>query len=309
MTHPQALGWTPITTRSGRVSVPPLRLGIIDPKDAGQLCVDYDYETEKHEHALALANGVDLINADDPKNYVEAMESVGAVHWSKACDDEYNGFIKNNTWELVDLPKGRRALGMQWVFTTKLKEDGTVDKHKARTVVRGDQQRPGNDFNPNNIYAPVVGIITLRIILSIVCILNYELFQMDVTQAFLHATVNEEIYVKQIQGYDDGTGRVCKLLKALYGIKQAPHEWNELLHEFMKSNGWCAIESDSCVYHRLSATNQIMIIAVFVDDLITGVATNDVNEYNEFKLLFMNRFTTKDLGDAKWILKMSVQRD
>ena len=308
----------PIATRSsGRISRKVNRYGMVDESDIGQLCYENENECITNDvsdlyddnSALIITNGVDLVNADDPKNYTEAMESVGAIHWSNACDAEYNGFIMNNTWELVPLPTGCHAVGTQWVFTTKLNQNGEVEKYKARAVVRGDQQRAGNDYDSNNIYAPVVGMITLRILLSIVCILNYELFQMDVTQAFLHALIKEVIYVKQLQGYDDGTGRVCRLNKAMYGTKQAPYEWNDVLHKFMIDNGWKCIWSDPCLYIRISSHGLFMYLAIYVDDLIAAIATMDVIEWNEFKVLFMNRFTTKDLGEAKWILKMEIKRD
>jgi hypothetical protein len=198
---------------------------------------------------------------------------------------------------------------MRWVFAAKYNSDGTIERYKARGVVRGDQQRPGIDYDPNNIYAPVVGITTLRLILAIATILDYEIYQMDVKTAFLNATIHDELYMKQPQGYNDGTDRVCKLLKAMYGTKQAPFEWNELLHAFMLSQSWTPCISDPCIYFYLSKTGNIMIFAVFVDDCISIVSTYDIDEYNVFKTIFMNQYHTTDLGNAEFILKIKITRN
>ena len=322
--------------RSGRSSVKVNRLGMVDERDIGDyyggdnyglsvqtdvlnytfnndLLYDDDalvigYYIDSNE-AFYIGDNIDLIQADHPRNYTEAMESVGAEKWLIAMNLEMDGLHQNNVLQLCDKPLHKRALGTQWVLATKLNSNGTIDKYKARLVVRGDQQCPGIDYDTNNIYAPVVGIISLRMVLTIVCILDYELYQMDVTQAFPNADVNEEIYIRQPQGYDDGTGRVYRLLKALYGIVQAPFLWNQLLDAFMVSCGWVACISDPCVYTFVSQTGNIMLFCAYVDDCLGACASVDIAEYNCFKVLFMNRFRTKDLGECQWILKMELKRN
>ena len=103
---------------------------------------------------------------------------------------------------------------------------GNPIKLKSRLVVQGFSQRPGFDYNLERLYAPVVRLEALRIVLSIAAILNWEIEQVDVVGTYLNAELDEDIYMRQPDGFDDGTGRVCKLLKGLYGLKQSGFLWH-----------------------------------------------------------------------------------
>ena len=112
--------------------------------------------------------------------------------------DEMESLQKNHTYEVVKLPKGKKALKNKWVF--KLKKDGSgVVKHKARLVVKGFLQKKGIDFD--EIFSPVVKMASIRIILGLVASMNLELEQMDVKIAFLHGDLHEEIYMEQPEGF------------------------------------------------------------------------------------------------------------
>ena len=161
---------------------------------------------------------------DDPKTFGEAMRSIDAPFWKEAINNEMNSLKENKTWFLTDLPPGCRSIGCKWIFRKKLRTDGSVDKFKARLVVIGCQQVEGVDFFDT--YSPVSKITTIRVLIVVTCIFNLQIRQMDVKTAFLNGDLEEEIYMKQPEGFikSGKENKVCKLVKSLYGLKQAPKQ-------------------------------------------------------------------------------------
>ena len=171
------------------------------------------------ENTQAKFNG--MVNLDDyilsaiedePKSYHEALNSNESYQWKKAMDEEINSLKQNNTWVLVDPPQNCKVIGCKWVLKKKLNKEGLVARYKARLVAKGCSQTKGIDYNET--FAPVVKYKSLRIILALVTILNYELNQMDLQTAFLNAAIEEDVYMEQPEGYQKGgVKKVCKLLK------------------------------------------------------------------------------------------------
>jgi hypothetical protein len=153
---------------------------------------------------------------------VKYDEAVKDIKWRKAMDAEIQAIEKNNTWELVALPKGMKKIGVKWVFKTKLNEKGEVDKHKARLVVKGYAQRQGIDYS--EVFSPVARWDTIRMLLSLAALRGWEVFQLDVKSAFLHGELKEVVYIEQPEGYirKGEEQKVYQLKNALYGLKQAP---------------------------------------------------------------------------------------
>jgi hypothetical protein len=198
-------------------------------------------------------------------------------------------------------------IGSKWVYKKKLKSDGTVERYKARVVAQGFSQREGIDYNET--FAPVVRYKTLRILMVIAANLNLELHQLDVETAFLNASIKELVYMKQPKGYEKGN-LVCKLNKTIYGIKQAPHEWNNELNNFIVDElGFIRCKSDTCIYVKRSKSNKIFIITIFVDDIIAAFDDSDMNEWLEYKNHMSTKYKIRDLGEVEWILQMKVTRD
>ena len=137
-------------------------------------------------------------------------------------DEEVNSLLENQTWKLMELPKGRKALANKWVYRLKHEENSVEPRYKARLVVKGYAQKEGIDFN--EIFSPVVKLTSIRVVLGLVVIMNLELQQLDVKTAFLHGDLDEEIYMQQPEGYEiqGKENLVCRLKKSLYGLKQAP---------------------------------------------------------------------------------------
>ncbi|GJP31018.1 hypothetical protein CLOM_g7815 [Closterium sp. NIES-68] len=130
--------------------------------------------------------------------------------------------IENNTFDLVNLPPGRKAISSKWLFKRKTDADGNIERYKSRLVAKGYQQQEKKDYN--EVYAPVVKGTTLRTLFAAAAIKGWVVKQMDIVTAFLNGVLEEETYMEQPEGYNDGSGRVWKLKKALYGLKQAPRQ-------------------------------------------------------------------------------------
>ena len=138
-------------------------------------------------------------------------------------EEEMNSLVKNQTWDLVKLPAGKRALQNKWVYRLK-EEDGGKKRYKARLVVKGFAQKKGIDFD--EIFSPIVKMTSIMTILSLVAVKDLHLEQLDVKTYFLHGDLEEEIYMQQPQGYEvkGKENLVCRLKKSLYGLKQTPRQ-------------------------------------------------------------------------------------
>ena len=126
------------------------------------------------------------------------MSSPEAPYWKEAINDEVESILQNHTWELVDLPSGSKPLGYKWIFKKKMKADGSIDKYKARLVIKGYKQKEGLDnFDTNSL---VTRISFICMLIAIVAIHNLEIHQMNVKTTFLNGDLDEEIYMEQPKG-------------------------------------------------------------------------------------------------------------
>jgi hypothetical protein len=155
----------------------------------------------------------------EPDNYEEAQQNPS---WQKAMEEEIFMIEKNKTWELVDRPGDKNIIGVKWIFRTKLNADSSINKFKARLVVKGYAQVYGVDYSDT--FAPVARMDTIRLLLAVAAHRNWKVFQLDVKSAFLNGVLQEEIYVEQPAGFvvQGKADKVYLLKKALYGLKQAP---------------------------------------------------------------------------------------
>jgi hypothetical protein len=183
---------------------------------------------------------------EDPKTLREAKRSSKWPEWEKAINIELEQLRNMGTWELMDLPKGHRAIGNKWVFLQKFDKHGVLQKYKACLVAKGYSQIPGMDYTDT--FSPVVRLETIRAVLALAVNLDWEIEQMDVKGAFLNGLLREDVYMQQPDGYSDGTNCVCRLVKTLYGLKQAGREWNKVLDMKMAERGFMRLEADPCAY-------------------------------------------------------------
>ncbi|CAI7866109.1 unnamed protein product [Closterium sp. NIES-53] len=159
----------------------------------------------------------------EPATLKEALESSDVEEWNKAMESELKSIDENGTWELMELPEGRKAITCKWLFKIKSDADSKIERYKSRLVAKGYQQMEKVDYK--ELFAPMVKPTTLRTLLTGATIKGWVVKQMDVTTAFLNGILEEYIFMAQPEGFDDGSGRVWKLKKALYGLKQAPRQW------------------------------------------------------------------------------------
>ena len=231
-----------------------------------------------------------------PMTYKQAMLSDECEKWKIAMDSEMSAHYSNNTWDLVTLPKDRKAIGNRWVFTKK--DDG---RYKARLVAQGFSQVPGEDYLAT--FSPVIRYESVKLLLAFSAVDGRVVHQMDVDTAFLNGTVEETLYMKQPVGFIDENEpeKVCKLNKSLYGLKQAPICWNTTIMKFLTENGFKRIESELGLY----VTHDI-ILGLYVDDIL--IAGKNINEIKKVKKLLSLRFKMKDLGIAKKFLGINIEQ-
>lgn len=255
--------------------------------------------------SASRSNDIALIaNASDPKSVKEALAGPNASHWRKAMEAEIRSLDDNRTWTLTDLPNGRKAISSLWVFQTKYDSDGIISRFKARLVIAGCAQRKGIDYKET--FSPVVRYSSIRVLLALAAKYDLEIHQMDAVSAFLHGDLDEEIYMAQPEMFSDGTSKVCRLHKSLYGLKQASRVWYTKLDGALKKFGLKRCVTDPCMY-IMRKGDKILIVGVYVDDL--GMASNDAALMNELKAYLRKLFNMKDLGAAKQLLGMRITRD
>jgi hypothetical protein len=245
------------------------------------------------------------VSGGDPRSYSLAMSSPDAQDWKAACDHEMMTLISNGTWELVELPPGKKAINSGWVFKIKHNPDGTTERYRSRVVAKGCSQRPGFDYT--EVFAPTFRPASLRLILSLAAKEGYKLRSLDISSAFTYGDLEEEIYMKQPEGYHQGPPNVvCKLLKSLYGLKQAARQWNRKLHSVFASMGYSRLQSDSSIY-IYSKGDVKVIVPVFIDD-ITLVSKCDASMDSAVQEL-SRHFKLRDLGPTTFLLAIQVHQD
>ena len=134
--------------------------------------------------------------------------------------EELDALTKNHTWDLVTLPPGQSMVGCKWIYKIKTRSDGSIKRYKARLVAKGFTQEYGIDYEET--FAPVARISSIRALLAVATARKWDLFQMDVKNAFINRELSEEVYMQPPPGLSVDSNKVCHLRRALYGLKQAP---------------------------------------------------------------------------------------
>ena len=266
-------------------------------KTANEAHIAYAYVSACEEQGLTMK---------DPLTLKEALKADDGPNWEEAIHEELDQHERLKTWELVDLPAGRQAIGNKWVFVRKRDELGDIAKHKARLVIQGFLQKPGVDYNEQGTFAPVMRFDTLRILLAIAAVMNWDIVQLDVKGAYLNGKVKEEIYMRQPTGYTDGTNRVCHLLRNLYGLKQAGNVWNEDFNKTMEELGYTRLRTDYCTYIRI-LEDDISILIVYVDDANAFAKKKSTND--ELVKQLKRHYEITVMGEPTLLLGIHIERD
>ena len=276
--------------------------------------------------------GIDLRLPTVPHTYRAAKTHPRGAQWKLAMEKEIQTLQKNNTWDLVPLLTGRRAFPNKWVYSyivgpkvaerlekewaeelakngqqlndemreqlRQLAESGSEILEKARLVARGDLQKSGIDYRQT--FAPVVKFVSLRVLLTYAGLRRFSTKHFDIESAFLYGSVDLEVYMQQPQGFEDGTNRVCKLNKAIYGLCQAARQFYLRLDEILRDIGYQRLSADWAIWAREDGA----FIAVHVDDMFAAgsqlqldTAYAQLNKY----------LTVKDLGEIRRYLGLEIR--
>ncbi|KAL0414099.1 UNVERIFIED_CONTAM: Retrovirus-related Pol polyprotein from transposon RE1 [Sesamum radiatum] len=236
----------------------------------------------------------------EPRSYKEA---VGSKEWREAMNAEILALERNHTWEITQLPPGKRAIGWKWVFPLKLKTEGTVDRYKVRLVAKGYTQVEGVDYVES--FSPVAKPVTVRLLLVVAGARNWEIHQLDVNNAFLHGCFDEEIFITPLEGYSVTPGSVCCLTRSLYGLKQASRQWNQEFTSKLLRFGFSQSCHDHCLFTKGSDCDFLALL-VYVDDVL--VIGPSVELIGSVKHYLHSIFTIKDLGLARYFLGLQIAR-
>ncbi|KAF3666872.1 hypothetical protein FXO37_10327 [Capsicum annuum] len=263
----------------------------------GEMYVGKGYLTE----GLYKMN-VMTVEMNKSSNSSYLLESYDLWH---EFSSEIDSILSNHTWELVNLPPENKPLGSKWIFKRKMKTDGTIDKHKARLVVKGFKQKEGLDYFDT--YSPVTRITLIRMLIALAAVYDLQIHQMDVKTAFLNGDLEEKIYMEQPEGFvvPGKENKVCRLIKSLYGLKQAPKQWHAKFNQTMLANGFKINEYDKCVYIKDTPNYQV-VVCLYVDDML--IISRDISDINATKRMLERKFDMKDLGIADVILGIRINR-
>ena len=213
--------------------------------------------------------------------------------------------IENGTFELVQLPPGSKAIGSRWVFHVKRNADGSIERYKARVVAQGFSQRPGFDYTET--FAPTPKWAALRAILALAAIEDLELESVDISSAYLNGDLEEEVYMRQPEGFvEKGNDWYWRLIKSLYGLKQAGRCWHKKLNEVLESIGFkrAICEHSIWIYQR---GDERVIIPVFIDDIT--IAARSKEAVQRVKTDLKAHFKLRDLGPTSFLLGVEVKRN
>ncbi|GJX19880.1 putative ribonuclease H-like domain-containing protein [Tanacetum coccineum] len=240
--------------------------------ELGFLGAIYEGKTHQDLHTCLFAC---FLSQEEPKRVSKALSDPA---WVEAMQEELLQFKLQNVWVLVDLPKGHRAIGTKWVYRNKKDERGIVIRNKARLVAQGHTQEEGIDYD--EVFAPVARIEAIRIFLAYASYMGFTVYQMDVKSAFLYGQIEEEVYVCQPPGFEDPDhpDKVYKVVKALYGLHQAPRAWYDTLATYLLSNGFQRGQIDQTLFIK------------------------------KFEKLMKDKFQMSSMGELTFFLGLQVQQ-
>ena len=217
---------------------------------------------------------------DDPLSFKQEMASPKKELWLEAMKQEMESMYSNFISDLVEAPSDFRAIQCKWIYKKKRGVDGNIETYKARLVAKGYTQREGVDYEET--FSPVAMLKSIRILLSIAAALDYEISKMDVKTAFLNGKLDEVIYMDQPEGFKVAgqEGKVCKLNRSIYGLKQASRSWNLRFDEIIKTYGFEQNIDEPCVY-QLKANQIVVFLVLYVDDIL--LIGNNVKKLSDVK--------------------------
>nr|GEU82560.1 retrovirus-related Pol polyprotein from transposon TNT 1-94 [Tanacetum cinerariifolium] len=264
---------------------------------------DITYSDEKDVGVEADFSNLEInITIKEPKRVHQALKDPS---WIEAMQEKLLQFKMQKFCVLVDLPKGKRAIGSKCVFRNNKYERGMVIRNKARLVTQGHTQKEGIDYE--EVFASVARIEAIRLFLAYASFMGFMVYQMDVKSSFLYVTIEEEVYVCQPPGFEDPgyPDRVYKVVKAFYGLNQAPRAWYETLANYLLKNGFQRGKIDQTLFIK-KQKGDILLVQVYVDDIIFGSTNKDLCK--AFEKLLKDKFQISSMGELTFFLGLQVKQ-
>ncbi|GKB50178.1 putative ribonuclease H-like domain-containing protein, partial [Tanacetum coccineum] len=293
-----------VNTASLEVNTSRFKLNIVDPSVNTASLNDQDSPKDKFKlgasHTLEATHVEFFSDEDEPEvdlgtslNSIEPTSIAKALSdssWVEAMQEELLQFKLQQVWKLMDLPNGKRAIGTKWVFKNKKDERGIVIRNKARLVAQGHRQEEGIDYE--EVFAPVARIEAIRLFLAYASFMGFLVYQMDVKSAFLYGTIKEEVYVTQPPGFKDPDhpDKVYKVVKALYGLHQAPRHGMNRSNYLME----CGLKEGRLIIHCLRKEAKENILFVQVTQKEDGIFISQ----DKYVAKIMKKFNYTDVKSA-----------
>lgn len=258
----------------------------------------------------------------------EALNGEEREAWERAIQSEITSLIKNDTFKIVKCKDGQNVVGSRFVLTKKYQPDGSINRFKARIVAKGYSQRFGVDYHQT--FAPVARLQTIRLLMAISASYGLQVHQIDIVTAYLNGVLDEEVIMempdmleeilKRIANDADKNiglkahrllnaikagGNVCRLNKALYGLRQGGRKWNEAIDARLKSLGLTPTIGEPCLYYA-NRDNDVLFLLLYVDDIL--IASKSTKWIEEIKRGLAAKFEVKDLGLAKSCLGLEISQ-
>lgn len=238
----------------------------------------------------------------EPSSYTKAATD---AWWRAAMAQEFDALISNGTWTLCPRPSNQHVIRNKWVYRIKQKPDGSIERFKTWLVAKGFEQQNGIDYKET--FSLVIKASTIRIILALTVHFDWPIRQLDVSNAFLHGTLLEKVYMEQPQGFIDSSkpDHVCQLHKSIYGLKQAHRAWFNCLSSALLDLGFIASLVDSSLFIFIQHNIEIYLL-IYVDDII--VASTHCAIIISLITQLQVKFPMKDLGPLNFFLGIEAHR-
>ncbi|GJU17155.1 putative ribonuclease H-like domain-containing protein [Tanacetum coccineum] len=309
---------------AGLIAVPTKRVNTIHPQSQilGDLASPVLTRSRAHKSKFGESAFIGYIQDQQRTNHTDQLHCLSACFlsqleptsiakaledpdWVDAMQEEMQQFINQQVWKLVPLPDGKHAIGTKWILKNKRDARGIVVRNKARLVAQGHRQEEGIDYD--EVFAPVARIEAIRLFLAFASYMGFLVYQLDVKSAFLYGEIEEEVYVTQPKGFEDPyfPKHVYRVVKALYGLHQAPRAWYARLSTFLLQHNYRRGTIDKTLFIKKDSRD-ILLVQVYVDDIIFG-STNKA-WCDEFEVLMKGEFEMSAMGEMTFFLGLQVKQ-
>ncbi|CAI7858793.1 unnamed protein product [Closterium sp. NIES-53] len=255
---------------------------------------------------LAPEGDPDAPDIPTPRSYAQAIEGPYSSQWQAAMDAEMASWKSTGTYVDEVPPPGANIVSGIRIFRVK-RPPGSPPVFKARYVARGFSQRQGVDYF--HTFSPTPKMTTLRVLLHVAAQCDYELHSLDFSTAFLQGSLHEEIWLRRPLGFTGSfpPGTQWSLRRPVYGLRQAPRDWHDILRTTLAALGFSPSTADLSLFLRTDTLLPPFYILVYVDDLV--FATADTAGLAHVKSELQKRHTCTDLGELRSYLGLQITRD